>query len=619
MDHVYQTQQFNEHQPVRLGHGQARRWLGAAYLALAVLAVLAAADSDPAEPPMVTITTGRLSGKWLSSRDGRDIAAFEGVPYATPPLGELRFKRPRPAQAWEGVRQAVSIGAPCVQRNVYFGQEDYVGSEDCLYLNVYSPKVRMALHIAPGAAGAAVYPPVVCSRLQGAEHASEPLPVLFWIHGGGWLSGTGGIYGPEYLLDHDVVLVTINYRLGPLGLLSTGDSVIPGNNAHKDVVLALQWVRDNVAAFGGDPGSVTVFGQSAGGATVHLLMMSPLAKGLFHRAIQMSGNALGTWPFHSPGEGRRHARVMAAHTGCPGAPSEALAECLRTKTAVEITSVDRRFAQWAFHPHMPYKATVERGDGADDDPPFMDMHPREAYAAGRMDQDIPVMTGIATQDGGLAMGVVVGNETKLQQLTENFAHYGNLLMGFSNYPEPMRAETLDRVRQFYLGDGPIGKDDAFNLLDMATDALFLYPAMQVIKAHKKHTKAPLFFYEFAHLSQSHRSFIVPFGAPTADYGVCHADELLYLFPLPVLPGDFLTDDVVVSRRFIEYVVHFARTGRPTSDRSWQEVRHPEAAEYMHIGSPGDIEMRANMAPRRMALWDEVPIRIGRMSPSHDEL
>ncbi|XP_052133458.1 venom carboxylesterase-6-like [Frankliniella occidentalis] len=572
------------------------RSLAAVLLALAALALLAAVEADGVDgvaPPEVAVATGRLSGKWMSTRDGRAIAAFEGVPYAVPPLGELRFKRARPAEAWEGVRQAVRPGSMCVQRNLYFREEGIVGSEDCLYLNVYSPKV---------------------------EHA-DPLPVLFWIHGGGWLSGAGDVYGPEYLLDQDVVLVTFNYRLGPLGLLSTGDRTVPGNNALKDMVLALRWVRDNVAAFGGDPASVTVFGESAGGASTHLMTLSPLAKGLFHRAMAMSGNSFTPWSFHSPGEARRQARVLATHTGCPESPSDALAECLRSKTAEEIISVDKRFVEWDIHPHMPFKATVEsRAAEDDDDAPFMDMHPREAYAAGYLHQDVPFMTGITSHDGGVSVAVILGNETNLELLNERFVYLTNLIIGFGSYPEPLRVETLERVRHFYFGDGPIGKDAVFNIIDMATDAVFLYPTMQVIKQHKKHTKAPVYFYEFAHLSQSHRSFIVTFGAPSADYGVCHSDELQYLFPMTeVLPGELATDDVFVSRKFIEYIVRFARTGQPMPDRSWQEVRHPEAAEYMHIGSPGDIQMRANMAPKRMQLWSEVPIQIGRMPPAHDEL
>ncbi|KAJ1528859.1 hypothetical protein ONE63_007231 [Megalurothrips usitatus] len=556
---------------------------------LAALSAMAAGQEDGGSraPPTVSIKAGSLSGTWLSARNGRDIAAFNGIPYAAPPVGKLRFKAAQPAEPWTGVRQAVQPASKCIQRDVYLHEKEVSGSEDCLYINVYVPDVSRP----------------------------EPLPVLFWIHGGGWLSGTGSLYTPEYLLEKDVVLVTFNYRLGPLGFLSTGDDVIPGNNGLKDMVFALRWVRDNIRAFGGNPDSVTIFGQSAGGASTHLLTLSPLSKGLFHRALAMSGNAFAPWAFQSPALAKSKARVLAQHTGCPEAPSDALLRCLRSKAPEDIVSVDERFIQWDIHPHMPFRCTVEVGG----DEPFMDLHPRDAYGAGYLHDEVPFMTGLTAQDGAIFCAAMFSNTTMLRELDQDFTELSSMMHGFDHYPELMRRETFDRVRQFYFGDGSIDENAAFNLIEMYTDSLFLYPTTEVIKIVKRYTKAPVFFYLFAHLSQSHRSFTTLFGAPSADYGVCHSDDLMYVFPMTFLPGELATDDVHVSRKYIEYIVHFARTGRPTPDKTWQEVAHPDAAEYMHIGSPGDIQIRANLAAKRMKLWSEVPIRIGRVTVAHDEL
>lgn len=150
--------------------------------------------------------------------------------------------------------------------------DSYKGNEDCLFLNVYT------------------------RRLPSRE-AHPRLPVMVWIHGGGFTFGSGNafLYGPDYLVAEDVVLVTINYRLGPLGFLSLGSGDASGNAGLKDQVLALKWVQENVAAFGGDPDTVTIFGESAGGSSVQFLMLSPLAVGLFHRAISESGSALNSW------------------------------------------------------------------------------------------------------------------------------------------------------------------------------------------------------------------------------------------------------------------------------------------------------------------------------------
>ncbi|KAJ4446940.1 hypothetical protein ANN_13642 [Periplaneta americana] len=213
----------------------------------------------------VDLPHGRLQGHLLLSRKGREIFSFQGIPYAKPPVGELRFQPPQPPEPWTDVLKATKEGPDCIQRPFPEAptSPELVGDEDCLYLNVYTPQL-------PEAGG-----------------ATELLPVMFWIHGGAWMAGSGStdLYGPQYLLDKEIVLVTINYRLGPLGFLSTGDEVCPGNNGLKDQVAALRWVRDNIAAFGGNPDSVTIFGESAGGANVHYHVLSKASRGERSRFI----------------------------------------------------------------------------------------------------------------------------------------------------------------------------------------------------------------------------------------------------------------------------------------------------------------------------------------------
>lgn len=165
--------------------------------------------------------------------------AFKGIPYAEPPVGALRFRNTIPHRGWAGVRDAEEHGEHCASSRGWFG-EGIGGGEDCLFLNVYTPS------------------------LTGTR------AVMVWIHGGSFTSGSGdsGIHGPEFFVNDGVVLVTINYRLGALGYLATGDGAAQGNYGMKDIVEALRWVRQNIAAFGGNPNAVTVFGESAGGAAV---------------------------------------------------------------------------------------------------------------------------------------------------------------------------------------------------------------------------------------------------------------------------------------------------------------------------------------------------------------
>lgn len=209
--------------------------------------------------------------------------SYVGIPYAQPPVGSLRWRAPRPHPTWEEPLEAVEFGSSCVQFASAMGgdlSEDpgtLVGSEDCLFLNVYAPKLASA-----------------------AAASAESRPVMFWIHGGGNTIGTSSFYdGGRLAAEENVVVVSINYRLGPLGWFrhpSIAAHASPaeqsGNFALLDLIGALGWVRDHIASFGGDPGNVTIFGESAGGQNVLMLMTSPLAKGLFHRAISQSG---GTW------------------------------------------------------------------------------------------------------------------------------------------------------------------------------------------------------------------------------------------------------------------------------------------------------------------------------------
>ena len=238
------------------------------------------AESSPdADPTLRTLAQGEITGEVQANGS----LAWRSIPYAQPPVDDLRWKPPRPAEPWEGVYDATEVIQPCTQfaSGLTEGIPDsdgdgLVGSEDCLYLSVYAPS-----DVAEG----------------------EPLPVLYWIFGGGNNSGYAGDYDAGNLAEsQDVVVVTVNYRLGTLGwflhpaILDDGATAeaASGNWGTLDTVRGLEWVRDNIAAFGGDPGNVTIFGESAGGGNVMSLVISPLGRGLFHRAVVQSGGVSTT-------------------------------------------------------------------------------------------------------------------------------------------------------------------------------------------------------------------------------------------------------------------------------------------------------------------------------------
>lgn len=217
----------------------------------------------------INLQSGSVSG----TKTENGIFVYKGIPYAAPPVGSLRWKPPFPVSPWSGVRRCLSYGPACVQPKVssIFSRKYAQVSEDCLYLNVWTP-------VKPNTSG--------------------KLPVLFWIHGGAFMTGSASddFYDAQELAQKGVVVVTFNYRLGPLGFLAhpllskESPHNVSGNYGLLDQIEALKWVRDNIVSFGGDPSKVTILGESAGGRSVAFLMVSPLAKGLFHRAIMQSSS-----------------------------------------------------------------------------------------------------------------------------------------------------------------------------------------------------------------------------------------------------------------------------------------------------------------------------------------
>ncbi|XP_023336019.1 putative inactive carboxylesterase 4 [Eurytemora carolleeae] len=296
--------------------------------------------SSLAEEGGVVVKTGfgLINGKIQSSEpNNRKYGSFLGIPYAKPPIGPLRFLPAEPINHFYGPHaplQATEYKGDCAQLEI--GSGKYKGSEDCLYLNVFTPDIHFT--------------------------GENNLPVLVWIHGGGFLIGGSdpGFYGPDRWLDHDIVLVTFNYRLGALGFLSTGDGVAPPNNGLSDQQLVLAWVKENIQAFGGNPSQVTIFGESAGGTSVMAHMSSPRSRGLFNQGIAMSGTFGFMNPLiHSSRPIQHYTSIMAAELSCDITGSaQSTVSCLRNKTAEDIIRKANLFVRYNFL-NNPFKPVVD--------------------------------------------------------------------------------------------------------------------------------------------------------------------------------------------------------------------------------------------------------------------
>lgn len=546
---------------------------------------------------IATVRNGTLIGATMRTRLGRDIHAFLGIPYAAPPIGDLRFEPPQPAASWSGVRAAVENAAICTQRNIYTYQEEIVGDEDCLYLNVYTP------------------------RVSEASSGAHRYPVMIWFHGGGWLTGAGHseFYGPKFLLDHDLVLVTINFRLGPLGFLSTEDLVCPGNLGLKDQQQAMRWVQENIVSFGGDPNRVTLFGESAGGASVHYHMVSPLSEGLFHRGISQSGNFYNPWTLTPPGSAKKNAIILGKNLRCNTEDSAEFIKCLRTKDAKEIIGSDRLYQHFGYCPMIPFKPVIEpRHAGA-----FMAEDPLISARQGHL-ADIPWMTGMTSEEGALKVAGIYGRDQgeHVKKLNSDFHNVAPLSLLYEERyrlrDTQFRDEISSSIREFYFGSEDIDQSDEarFKVINMYSDAWFNHGIHEAVQDFIMNQTSPVYYYYFAYRGSA--SFSSIFGDRKKNYGVSHADELQYLFPV----GEQLFTDTELSKEdhkminiMTEFWYNFANSGNPSPKITklipikWKSVKTNSSPEYLYIRNSTKIIMENNLLSERMTFWSQLTHRM----------
>jgi len=543
-------------------------------ISLFLFYVVAFASQDA---PEIKIEQGVLSGRYQKTWKGRTFSAFSGIPYAEPPVGDLRFKPPVPAKPWKNILDASKLPSICPQVNLFLNDLTAKGDEDCLYLNVYTPQLP--------------------------ESNNELLPVMFYIHGGGWTSGSGNpdLYGPDILLDKDVVLVTINYRLGALGFLSTEDKVLPGNNGFKDQNLALKWVKKNIVHFGGDPEKITIFGQSAGGASTHYHVLSPLSRDLIHGAIAHSGIATGMWALAPKGQAEKNAKRLAKFLNCPTTSNKKMVECLKKVDAYDIVEQDTKFMEWGTDPLIPFKPVLEPNiEGA-----FLTEEPIDIIKSGKA-ANVPFMTGLTTEDGAIRSAAVFNDSNLVEDLNKDSDRILSIMFMYHE-TSPNKEAVSQKLREFYFGDEDIDDSSKDKLTDICTDGYFASPQNAAVNLHTKYSKQPVYYFLFGY--RGTKSFTPFFGDSSHDYGVCHQDELLYLFSTELF-GEFKPNESA-EKEMIDVMTtlwtNFAKTGNPTPETNslihtkWEPVKG-ENLNYYFIKSATDITMEKGLYSERTKIW-----------------
>jgi para-nitrobenzyl esterase len=477
--------------------------------------------------PVVSVTGGSVRGAAL--KDGG--AVFKGIPYAQPPLAELRWKAPLAPKPWAGVREALQFGGTC-SMNPIWGMPK-VMNEDCLYLNVWAP----------------AWPPEALK------------PVMVWIHGGGNVAGSGNENG-ESLMRHGVVLVSFNYRLGIFGFLAHPELTAEtpdhtsGNYGLMDQIAALQWVQENIKKFGGDPGNVTIFGESAGAMDVNLLMVSPLAKGLFGRVIAESGSVLlsgGAMPLSEAEQrGVKFAELAGIGNGAGG---------LKALRAASVEQLLEAFGKFAAPSGVPPSLMVAI-DGR-----VLPESPAAVFASGKQIPAALIIGVNAREFGGPPDAADVKKD--IEKLYGGLAAQALPLYGISTAAD---GKTTQGAPDPLYGDAGA---------QWMTDITFRCPSA-VVASWNSRAGQPTYQYQFSRGIPGH-----------PEIGAVHASEVVYVFgnlddKRPMRPN-YDAADSAISKAMQEYWTNFAKTGNPDGNGvpAWPAYT-ADTRQYMEFTDKGPV-------------------------------
>jgi para-nitrobenzyl esterase len=459
----------------------------------------------------------------------QQIRTFKGIPYAAPPVGDLRWRAPQPAAAWQGTRDASKFGPACLQGSIYGDINFSELSEDCLTLNIWTA----------------------------AKSATERLPVMVWIHGGGFQAGGGA--EPRHdgvaFARRGVVLVTFNYRLGVFGFLSHPELTresghnASGNYGLLDQVEALRWVQANIAAFGGDPGNVTIFGESAGSLSVSALMASPLARGLFHKAIGESGayfRAIGGLSLAPRSETEQAGATFVSSLG-----AESIAAA-RAMAGDAVLQAALKVQPW-FAPNVDGYALTEDVNSA--------------FSAGRQSR-VPLLAGWNADE--VRAGVVFGPQKPTAQsfaedTRRRFGSDGDAIL--KAYPAATDAEAVEAAAA------------------LATDLFMGYSTWKWIETHARTARVPVYRYSFDRkIPVAPDAKINGMPATSRDIGARHAGEIEYVFgaldslkDVPWEPSDRKLSDAMTT-----YWANFAKSGDPNGQGLPKWPRYHAGRRVLHL-------------------------------------
>ncbi|CAK9806448.1 Juvenile hormone esterase [Anthophora plagiata] len=604
------------------GHGTIHGLVSKDLIKLLVMFLLIVSDLEVTTTKVLT-KFGPIRGLWNRSTRGRLMIEYLGIPYAEPPVGDLRFRSPQPLKhTWNDTYAAYSNGNMCIQ----LGKDGKIhGSEDCLYLNIFVPMIS-----------------------EKPEENSSILPVVVFLHGGAFMTGSGDShkFPPKYLMDQNIILVTLNYRLNILGFFSTASKASPGNYGMKDVRMALQWIQENIALFNGDPNSVTLWGHSAGAILVHQLALSKKTEGLFHRYILQSGSVFSSWAMNTRRWVRKFAMQTARFLHClprekevededmvieghlmvnsttvkpeettekeedyveeenyDEEQEEEIMRCLRKVESSKFVEVIEYYKTSFGHMCCPFRPTIE----AEAEDAVLTMHPLVSIK-NRMFRDIPFIMGVVSDEGLLNTIDVLLNVPAQIEMVENFKTQMPYLLEYYQLISN-RSEFVKAIEDFYFSGNVTLSTLKKNITKVFSDSRFNWGAYQTLKYHSEVMNSNIYFYFFSYEG----TFSVTFktGSPI-HYGVGHVDDLNYLIPiLNEEHKDMMLhnteNDVTVINIMTEMWANFATKGVPEAWRVTPWPDYKESGEFLRFGDGKDpgINVDSGFFSDRVDFWNEV--------------
>nr|AKZ17680.1 carboxylesterase CXE20 [Tenebrio molitor] len=532
--------------------------------------------------PLVQLPNGLIQGREATTFANKSYFAFEKIPYASPPVGALRFKAPQPAQDWDGTLNTTHLDVSCFQ-SLPGGSH----SEDCLFVNVFTPELPV-----------------------NGDNVS--LAVMFYIHGGAFAVGSSMDAPPDLFVNNDVVLVTVNYRLGPFGFLSTQDDVISGNNGLKDQLLAIQWTHDNIHLFGGNPDQITIFGESAGSGSCAYHLLNQNSEGLFRGVILESGSFLCTGMF------QRNSRSIAFGTAAllnstfeSSSDSEALLQFLQSVDAEELNTAAEEYNNlvtpawdWDVSQGVMWAPVIE----AKNPDAFLTKKMFGLLQAGNV-LAVPTLMGFNSEEN-----LFFNQDADVfKSWAETWDEDLNLIVpnDMQIVDEDDHAEMGRLIREIYTGGEPFA-DNLGAAIRYSSDTSFTRSIIKHAEIFSKYAKT--YFYQFSYDGEFGSSPVHYDGAESVGHGA----ELSYLFCSGngCDDGIYPEDDLITRNRLIKLWTNFAKYQNPTPEPSdlLQNITWPvlstDQGDFLYLDIDKDLQIKNHPKESTYSKWTDLYDSLG---------